>query len=138
MQDLFFKKAWRKIKKVGSKVGKVAKKVVGVAGKGLDIASKVNKQAMPFLPENYRKMAEKGQISLDQAKKYNDMFRGARLMNLDEESFEPMNMDEEMEELFWKKIKKAVSKVTKGVSKGLSIVDQVSKSAMPFLPDNYR
>merc|ERR1712187_484434 len=106
MQDLFFKKAWRKIKKVGKKIGGGIKKATGVIGKGLNIASKVSKTAMPFLPDKYRVMAEKGQISLDQAKKYNDMFRGARLMNLDEETFEPMNMDEEMEELFWNKVKK--------------------------------
>ena len=96
-------------------------------------------------------------------------------MNLDEETFEPMNMDEEMEELFWddlmqnlvstgvdpnemdpemqelffkkawrgikkvgKKVVGGVKKATGVIGKGLNIFQQVSKQAMPFLPENIR
>jgi hypothetical protein len=64
MQELFIKKLWNKVKKVPKAIGK-----------GLSIFQKVSKTAMPFLPDNYRKMAEKGMITAEQAQKYNDHFK---------------------------------------------------------------
>jgi hypothetical protein len=64
--------------------------------------------------------------------------------NLEELSAEPTEitnlmadfdkMTPEMQELFFKKVGKWFKKTTKYVAKGLSIAQQVSSTAMPFLP----